>query len=660
MTSDTLESFRMELLGAGIPIHDPLIADGKLHRYKTGKDHQANCWYILHDDAHPAGAFGCWKRNLDHKWHSANGSSEPDAETQQRWKDIAKLKRDEMIAAQQKAAERSESEWNSATPAFADHPYLTKKRIHPHGARIAATEAYKDWLVIDLRDYEGKLHSLQFIAPDGTKRFVYQGRKKGCFHFISHTHDTNVPLIICEGFATGATLNEALGFPVACGLDCGNLLPVARALRHAFPERRILICADNDRETEGNPGVTKATEAAEATNAILVIPQFPDAIEGSDFNDIANAPNGGSLHEVTTQVQLAITAWERMQSQQLPEPEPSEYLPTEPDSDSPVFNLPLIVDSAVFTAVPIPKPPELVAGLIHQGTKIIVGGGSKSFKTWIQLDLAICIAYGLPWLGHTTTQGRVLFVNFEIQPAFFQERINAILKAKGIIPEPGRLDVWNLRGHSAPYRLILPRMIERVKTTPYTGMVLDPIYKLYGSANENDASEVASLMNGLEEVCVKTGSATIFGAHYSKGNQSSKESIDRISGSGVFARDPDTIIPFTRHEEEGSFVIEPTLRNLPPVDPFVVTWNYPLFDLDSSLDPSKLKQISGRPKATSEEALFDLLPPSGLTWKEWLSEAQKTLKISESTFCRLKKALKDRDIIMFSRINETWKPLQKQ
>lgn len=339
------------------------------------------------------------------------------------------------------------------------------------------------------------------------------------------------------------------------------------------------------------------------------------------------------------------------------EPEPSFF--REDDGSIVVPQLPPIVDSSAFVAEEIKPSPELVKGLIHQGTKVVIGGGSKSFKTWCQLDLSICVAYGLSWMGHQCEAGRVLFVNLEIKPEFFQARVKKICEARGINQIPARLDIWNLRGYSAPYRIILPRIIERIKDTGYSLIDLDPIYKLYGNTDENSASEVGSMMNELENVCVKTGATIAFGAHYSKGNQASKESIDRISGSGVFSRDPDSIIPLTRHEEEDSFVVEPILRNLPPVSPFVVTWNYPLMERNETLDPSKLKQVGGRPKEHSVNDVLDLLDEGALSGKNWEEKALKKRGISRATFFRLKSEAKSQNLIFFSHINETWQRIVK-
>jgi predicted transcriptional regulator len=268
-----------------------------------------------------------------------------------------------------------------------------------------------------------------------------------------------------------------------------------------------------------------------------------------------------------------------------------------------MVQLPAIEDSATFSVEEIPEPDELIEGLVHKGTKVVIGGGSKSFKTWVQLDAAVSVAYGLTWMGRPTKAGKVLFINFEIKRAFFQRRIKKICEARGITQIAERLDIWNLRGFCAGYKEIIPLIIQRIKDQAYAMVVIDPIYKLYGDTDENSAHEVAQMLNSLEKVCVETDAAVMFGAHYSKGNQASKEAIDRVSGSGVFARDPDSIIPFTKHEEEGCFSVEPILRNLPPIDGFVVRWNHPLMEIDEDLDATQLKQAGGPGKKKQHDPL---------------------------------------------------------
>jgi 5S rRNA maturation endonuclease (ribonuclease M5) len=285
--------------------------------------------------------------------------------------------------------------------------------------------------------------------------------------------------------------------------------------------------------------------------------------------------------------------------------------------------LPPVIDAAEFLAQPIIPPPELIWGILHQGSKMVLGGGSKTFKTWTLTDLAVSVAAGEPWLSFKTTKGHVLFLNFEIQPAFFQHRIATVSKEKKIELSPGMIDVWNLRGHSASYHVIIPRII------------LDPIYKLYGDTDENAAGAVAKLLNALEWLTVDTGAAVAFGAHYSKGNQAAKEAIDRISGSGVFARDPDSILNFTQHEEPDAFVVEATLRNFKPVQPFVVRWQYPLMRRAEGLDPTKLKQQGGRPKLYTLDRLLPFLKGQKLNSQNWFKLASPETGISKTRFYAL-------------------------
>jgi len=294
--------------------------------------------------------------------------------------------------------------------------------------------------------------------------------------------------------------------------------------------------------------------------------------------------------------------------------------------------LPAIVDASEMLANPPPAPAELVHGLLHKGSKLVLGGGSKTFKTWTLLDLAVSVAHGEPWLSMKTSKGRVLYLNFEIQDWSFRQRIAAVGQAKNLSIAHGRLELWNLRGHAADFDALLPEIRDRIKADGHSLIVLDPIYKLYGNGlDENSAGDVARLLNAIDDLAATTGAAVAFGAHFSKGNQAAKESIDRISGSGVFARDPDSILVMTRHEEPDAFTVETTLRNFKPVEPFVVRWNYPLMRRADDLDPAKLKQVkAGRTASYSEEMLLDRLG-KGMTSASWQT------KVSDETgMCRRK------------------------
>jgi hypothetical protein len=290
----------------------------------------------------------------------------------------------------------------------------------------------------------------------------------------------------------------------------------------------------------------------------------------------------------------------------------------ENDDAPPARSLPQIRDALDLCQEDIPLPPKLIQGLLHEGSKLQLGGASKSFTTWTLEALAVAVGHGQPWLGFETARTKVLLVDLELQPAFCRKRLLTIFDALKIKPESGRLSVWNLRGFAAGHREIFPKIIREVKNKGYGLVVLDPIYKLYGpGTDENSARDVADLLNSVEQLTVETGVAVAYRAHYSKGNQAGKNAIDRVSGSGVFARDPDSLLNFTAHDEgEGFYSIDATLRNFPPLESFVVNWNFPLFGRRNDLDPAALKKATGRPPKYSAERLLDALT-DGMTSGEW-------------------------------------------
>jgi hypothetical protein len=294
------------------------------------------------------------------------------------------------------------------------------------------------------------------------------------------------------------------------------------------------------------------------------------------------------------------------------------------------------------------EPPQIVRGILHLESKIVIGGPSKARKTWSLLDLAVSVATGTSWWGFSTEKHRVCYINFELQRTFAMRRLRDICRAKGITLQRGQLRIWTLRGHVEGMEKMLEDILSELANGDFKLVIFDPIYKALGDRDENKAGDVASLLNLIERVAVKLGAAVAFGAHFSKGNQASKDSMDRIGGSGVFARDPDSILTLTAHEEADCFTIEPVLRNFAPVPAFVIRWQWPLFHRDDELNPANLKQPNprnnggnnetgkpGRPKDTKvfePDAVLGLLPAEGLTTSEWRSLAVAKLGCSAATF----------------------------
>ncbi len=179
------------------------------------------------------------------------------------------------------AALRAREMLDSALPEIGQHAYLVNKRVGAHGI---FSDGFQ--LLVPMRDADGKLWNAQRIDPRGNKRVLRGGRVTGLFHRIGRPVDQT--LVICEGYATGATLHESTGHAVAVAFNAGNLKPVAMALRDRYPDFRLIIAADNDRHTSGNPGVTKANEAALAVGGRVAVPEFDDDEPGTDWNDWHN------------------------------------------------------------------------------------------------------------------------------------------------------------------------------------------------------------------------------------------------------------------------------------------------------------------------------------------------------------------------------------
>ena len=268
-------------------------------------------------------------------------------------------------------------------------------------------------------------------------------------------------------------------------------------------------------------------------------------------------------------------------------------------------DLPPILPGQAFMGQPEPEPPQLVDGILHQGAKMVLGGPSKARKSWSLIDLMLSVSTGSPWWGFPTLRGRSLYLNFELPAFALQYRINRIAAAKEISDFTG-FDIWNLRGHATDFSALIPKILGRIRDTGYSLILIDPIYKGLGARNENDAGDIASLLNEVEQLATKSGAAAVFGAHFSKGNQAGKESIDRIGGSGVFARDPDVILTMTPHAEDDAHVIDLTLRALPPVKPFVVRWCESIFITDRNADPAALKAPQVNPKSEKAKATYKM------------------------------------------------------
>lgn len=201
----------------------------------------------------------------------------------------------------------------------------------------------------------------------------------------------------------------------------------------------------------------------------------------------------------------------------------------------------------VWDNLPSLAPP-LIDGVLRQGHKMLIAGPSKAGKSYALIELCCAIAEGKKWLEWNCTQGRVMYVNLELDRASCLHRFKDVYTALGITPNNlSNIDIWNLRGHSVPMDKLAPKLIRRASKKNYIAIIIDPIYKVI-TGDENSADQMAHFCNQFDKVCTELGCAVIYCHHHSKGAQGGKRSMDRASGSGVFARDPDALIDLVELE----------------------------------------------------------------------------------------------------------------
>jgi RecA-family ATPase len=195
----------------------------------------------------------------------------------------------------------------------------------------------------------------------------------------------------------------------------------------------------------------------------------------------------------------------------------------------------------VWDELPELSPP-LIDGVLRQGHKLLLAGPSKAGKSYALTALCCAIAEGRKWLRWPCAKGRVLYVNLELDRASCLHRFRDVYAALGWRPDNlANLDVWNLRGKAVPMDKLAPKLIRRAQKKNYIAVIIDPIYKVI-TGDENSADQMAAFCNQFDRVCTDLGCAVIYCHHHSKGSQGQKRSMDRASGSGVFARDPDALL----------------------------------------------------------------------------------------------------------------------
>lgn len=312
--------------------------------------------------------------------------------------------------------------------------------------------------------------------------------------------------------------------------------------------------------------------------------------------------------------------------------------------------------------------PPLIEGILREGHKMLIAGPSKAGKSFALIQLCISIAEGKPWFGFDCTQGKVLYVNLELDRASCLHRFKDVYEALEQQPTNiGNISIWNLRGKSLPMDQLAPKLIRRAQKRNYKAIIIDPIYKVI-TGDENSADQMANFCNQFDKVCTELKCAVIYCHHHSKGSQTGKRSMDRASGSGVFARDPDALLDLLELELENmnedklqdapidtsqctAWRMEGTLREYPKFKPVDLWFEYPIHKVDTNgflamaqFDSPQQKGanvINKRKKAAKEkkkEQLVDAFniatAENGFNGRADIKRVAEIMEVSEMTIRR--------------------------
>jgi phage/plasmid primase-like uncharacterized protein len=355
---------------AGMTAPDKIIMDGKIHRFNSGTKgkggHDRPGWYVVYGDGVPAGRFGCWRAGIEQTWRADIGRKLTVAEEMANGRRMAEAirARDAEVARSREVASNVVDEiWINAGAASADHPYLARKGVQPHGSRVTGDGR----LIVPLYDADGQLSSLQYISADGDKKYHQGGATGSCFWSVGVPAQGD-QVYLAEGFATAATIHQITGKAVFVAYSASNLLHVTGILRDQYDE--VVIVADNDKS---GVGLNYAEQAAAKYGARIVMPP----IEG-DANDYAQA--GHDLLELL-----------------------------EPKSDD------WLIKADDFCSKPAPIS-WLVKHWLQANALIMVHGPSGGGKTFVVLDMCLRIASATAdggnqsWCGNRVTGGSVVYL----------------------------------------------------------------------------------------------------------------------------------------------------------------------------------------------------------------------------------------------------------
>lgn len=650
--SDIQGVFLAELEQAGLRFGGPITIDDKVHRFKGGDDKDADSWYSLHlvSDGFVVGAYGSWRKNFVNKWSSRDKSQmsrEDWANATRKWKESEAQRAEEERKAQEKARQRC-VEFMSKFTRCEGHMYAMAKGIKIYGQVYESTnELTSGWMALPLQDIDGTVHSMQFIADDGTKRFVSGGRVKGCYFPISDI--PGGPILICEGYATGASIYEATRWTTICALNCGNLKEVALEFRKRYPGRTIVLCADNDDYTEGNPGITKATEARKAIGGLMCYPEFSDSSEErlTDFNDLHQS---AGLEPVASRIMGAF----------------------------PIIARPI----GLLEVPPKEDPSELIKTryLCRKGA-LLFNGPSGTGKSSTSIQMAACFSNGIPFFGLApTAPSRLLIVQAEDDDGDVAEMRNGVVTGLGFNEEQRKTFFNQTLIHTERSGATGEKFCKEI-LRPLLDLhqpdilMINPMFSFIGG-DANKQEVVSTFLRGMINPLMFEYNCGVIPFHHTNKPPSGKEKNTWMngdlaylgSGSSEWANWARAVLSLQSLGKSGFYALNAAKRGSRlnwrdnndeltfkkviawSKQPGLIYWRTPTDEEIASLsdDGATADEKAEREAAKVPQRFIEILAERSLTKDEWRRAAADRYDVSKTTAYRWIKALEAADRVFLS------------
>ena len=541
-----IEQFRVFIKAQGF---DPPenIEPGKFARFGTnGKRGDSAGWALLFPDCE-GGIIGDWRTSSEQVWQ-AKRDRQFTPEEKRAW--FAKIEQQKREAKAQRereeneAAQRARTIWIEAKAATSVHAYLKSKKIPPLGFKV-----YRGGLIINgmncdgalimrFRNSVGNIRCLEFIGTDGEKRFLPGASYKAAYFALG---EPGPVVAICEGAATALSIHTATHHPVRAAGTAGNLLAVAKAMRERLPNAKLIICADDDYRTEGNPGLTKATEAARVVGGLVAVPDFgaerPE--DAKDFNDLMRLKGAESVRASIDNAKPPVLETERS----LPTSDPG--------------GLPLETVGKLLSELPV-KRDWLIEDLFIAGGISVLAARPKAGKSTFSRDMAACVARGNQFLGKNTKRGPVILLDLEGK----REELTESLRGLGVEHD----DEIHILCGIAPQDAIELLRRDAMWLKPSL-IVVDTLQRLARVRDLNDYAATTTALEPFISIARDSG-AHIMLLHHS--GRADGHGVDAPMGSTAISGSVDTVAVLKR-KEDGARTISTVQRYGQDLEPTLLT-----------------------------------------------------------------------------------------